>query len=138
MVYMLKVFLYWSRPISLFQSQVSFQWFKFLKFFFSDSEEENQNSDTTNSDEDSDGLEIRLDFQPLNWFLIRLYSISQSDIEFVASICHLTNWKSKISEFKQLTRIYTLNMKRKKAKWTFSVLNRRPKGTLTGLKNSYF
>ena len=109
-----------------------------LEFFFSDSEEENQNSDTTNSDEDSDGLEIRLDFQPLNWFLIRLYSISQSDIEFVASICHLTNWKSKISEFKQLTRIYTLNMKRKKAKWTFSVLNRRPKGTLTGLKNSYF
>ena len=39
---------------------------KKLKIIFSDSEEENQNSDTTNSDEDSDGLEIRLDFQPLN------------------------------------------------------------------------
>ena len=36
-----------------------------MKILFSDSEEENQNSDTTNSDEDSDGLEIRLDFQPI-------------------------------------------------------------------------
>ena len=83
---------------------------KKLKIVFSDSEEENQNSDTTNSDEDSDGLEIRLDFQPIPYpWPIRLLVCSTNPPTRASE-------NLKISEFKQLTRIYTLNMKRKKAK----------------------